>query len=142
VEAWFRAPVKSLKANANHNESIGDALSIEGARQSAPDLTTLKPEIDVQISGNRVEVDRNWQGNAAFLDLCEILVDRGDGKGFVLLARHHAGLCGHRAVSRRPHAVDLQGHLPRGRCANRPTRQLGGRWRKPPDKPTARTDAQ
>jgi len=86
VEAWFRAPVKSLKANANHNESIGDALSIEGARQSAPDLTTLKPEIEVEISGNRVEVDWGWQGNAAFLDLCEIQVDRGDGKGFVLLA--------------------------------------------------------
>ena len=27
-----------------------------------------------------------WQGKSAFLDLCEIEVDRGDGQGFKLLA--------------------------------------------------------
>ena len=27
-----------------------------------------------------------WQGNAAYLDICEIQVDRADGKGFVPLA--------------------------------------------------------
>lgn len=51
-----------------------------------PDLATLKPEISVVINGNRVDVGWGWNGNSAFLDLCEIQVDRNDGKGFVLLA--------------------------------------------------------
>jgi hypothetical protein len=86
VEARFRALAKAIKAHANYNQSIGEALGIEGAQQVAPDLTVLKPEIQVLISGNRVEVDWGWQGNSAFLDLCELQVDRGDGKGFALLA--------------------------------------------------------
>jgi hypothetical protein len=85
VEVRFRALVKLIKANPNYNESIGEALGIEGAQQTGPDLTTVQPEIDVVVSGGRVEVDWGWQGNSAFLDLCEIQVDRGDGKGFNLL---------------------------------------------------------
>jgi hypothetical protein len=65
--------------------SIGEALGIEGAQQTAPDLTTVQPQIDVTISGGSVEVDWGWQGNGAYLDNCEIQVDRGDGKGFNLL---------------------------------------------------------
>ena len=38
------------------------------------------------ISGNHVNVKWGWGGNSAYLDICEIRVDRGDGKGFVLLA--------------------------------------------------------
>jgi len=30
-------------------------------------------------------VDVGWGGNGAFLDICEIQVDRDDSKGFVLL---------------------------------------------------------
>jgi uncharacterized protein YaiE (UPF0345 family) len=86
VEARFRALVKQIKANANYNASIGQALGIEGAHQTPPDLTSLQPVIDVALSGNQVLVDWGWGGNAAFLDLCEIQVDRGDGKGFGLLA--------------------------------------------------------
>ena len=86
VEVRFRALVKLIKANASYNEAMGEALGIEGAQQAAPDLTTVQPVIDVSISGGRVEVDWGWQGNAAYLDLCEIQVDRGDGKGFVPLA--------------------------------------------------------
>ena len=44
--------------------------------KSAPgDLGIVQPDIDVTIGGN-----------SAFLDQCEIQVDRGDGKGWVLLA--------------------------------------------------------
>ena len=86
VEVRFRALVKQIKANAAYNEAIGEALGIEGTMQTGPDLMTVKPVIDVAISGNRVEVTWGWQGNRAFLDLCEIQVDRADGKGFVLLA--------------------------------------------------------
>jgi hypothetical protein len=86
IEVRFRALVKSIKANANYNVSIGDALGIEGAQQTPPDYITLQPVIQVDISGNRVEVDWGWQGYSAYLDQCELQVDRGDGKGFVLLA--------------------------------------------------------
>jgi hypothetical protein len=85
VEVRFRALVKQIKANANYNESIGEALGIEGAQQTAPDLTSVQPDIDVSISGGSVFVDWGWQGNGAFLDICEIQVDRGDGQGFKLL---------------------------------------------------------
>ena len=84
IELRFRALVKQLKAHAAYNEAIGEALGIEGTEQTGPDLATLRPVIDALISGNRVEVDWGWQGNRAFLDMCEIQVDRG--AGFVLLA--------------------------------------------------------
>jgi hypothetical protein len=86
IEVRFRALVKQIKASPNYNTAIGDALGIEGAQQTAPDLTTIQPQIEAEITGNRVEVDWGWQGNSAYLDQCELQVDRGDGKGFILLA--------------------------------------------------------
>ncbi len=46
---------------------------------------TVQPAIAATIMGNQVNVKWGWGGNSAFLDSCEIWVDRGDGKGFVLL---------------------------------------------------------
>ena len=86
IEARFRALVQLIKANPNYNESIGQALNIEGAQQTAPDLTAVQPQIDVVINGNQVLVKWSWGGNSAYLDMCELQVDRGDGKGFGLLA--------------------------------------------------------
>lgn len=86
VEARFRALVKQIKANSNYNSSIGEALGIEGAQQTGPDLTTLQPDISAAVNGNHVEIPWGWGGYAAFLDQCEIQVDRNDGKGRVLLA--------------------------------------------------------
>jgi hypothetical protein len=86
VEARFRALVKQIKANGNYNTSIGEALGIEGAQQTPPDYTTLQPRIGAILDGNRVDVDWGWGGYGAYLDLCELQVDRADGKGFVLLA--------------------------------------------------------
>ena len=85
VEFRFRALAKLIKASANYNTSIGEALGIEGAVQTGPDLMTVKPVITAQVSGSRVEIGWGWQGHAAFLDLCEIQVDRGDGHGYALL---------------------------------------------------------
>ena len=85
VEARYRALVQSIKANANYNAALGQALGIEGAQQTGPDLTTVQPVIDAVISGNHVNVKWGWGGNSAYLDICEIQVDRADGKGFVLL---------------------------------------------------------
>ncbi len=86
VEVRFRALVKQIKASANYNEAIGEALGIEGPEQSGPDFSTLRPVIDATISGNRVEVEWGWQGQRAFLDSCEIDVDRGTGT-WVMLAQ-------------------------------------------------------
>ena len=86
IEARFRALVQLIKANPNYNSAIGQALGIEGAEQTGPDLTTLQPVIDAIISGNHVNVKWGWGGNSAYLDMCELQVDRGDAKGFVLLA--------------------------------------------------------
>jgi hypothetical protein len=85
VEARFRALVQSIKTNAAYNEAMGDALGIEGSQQVGPDLTTLQPVINAVISGSHVNVKWGWGGNVNYLDMCEIQVDRGDGKGYVLL---------------------------------------------------------
>jgi len=42
IEARYRALVQSIKANANYNQAIGQALGIEGAQQTGPDLTTIQ----------------------------------------------------------------------------------------------------
>jgi|SRR5665213_713118 len=86
IEARFRALVQAIKTNANYNPAIGLALGIEGAEQTGPDLTTIQPVIVAVVSGNHVNVKWGWGGNGAYLDICEIQVDRGDGKGYVLLA--------------------------------------------------------
>jgi hypothetical protein len=86
IEARFRALVQIIKTSPNYNTAIGLALGIEGPQQTAPDLTTIQPVIDAMISGNHVSIKWGWGGNRAFLDICELQVDRGDGKGFGLLA--------------------------------------------------------
>lgn len=86
VEARFRAQVKQIKANPNYNPSIGEILGIEGAQQSGPDWATVQPSFDATIVGNHVALGWGWGGYAAFLDQCEMQVDRSDGKGRVPLA--------------------------------------------------------
>jgi hypothetical protein len=85
IEARFRALVQNIKNNANYNVGMGDALAIEGTQQTPPDLTTVQPVLTLLVNGNHLEVGWGWQGNVAYLDKLEIQVDRGDGKGYVLL---------------------------------------------------------
>lgn len=86
VEPRFRGLAQNNKKANAYNQSIGETLGIEGPDQTAPDLTALQPLITATTSGSRVEVGWGWQGNTAFLDMCELQVDRGDGKGFAVLA--------------------------------------------------------
>ena len=86
IEARFRALAQQIKANPNYNPAMGKALGIEGAEQAGPDLTTVQPEIGAAINGGRVDVSWGWNGCRSALDMCELQVDRGDGKGFVVLA--------------------------------------------------------
>lgn len=78
--------MKQIKGSAAYNEAIGAALGIEGASQTAPDLTTVQPNINATVSGSQVNLSWGWQGLAAFLDMIEIVVDRNDTKGEVFLA--------------------------------------------------------
>jgi len=86
IEARFRALVQLIKANPGYNEAIGQALGIEGSQQTPPDLTLVQPVIDAVLSGNHVTVKWGWGGYTAYLDICELQVNRNDGKGYVLLA--------------------------------------------------------
>ena len=86
VEARFRALVKKIKAHPNYTISLGDGLGIESPNHVAPDLATIQPVISLKYSGDRVHVVWGWGGHGVYLDMIEIQVDRGDGKGFVLLA--------------------------------------------------------
>jgi hypothetical protein len=72
---------------SNHTAGSSiQALGIEGTQQTGPELTVIQPVIDAVTSGNHVNVKWGWGGNGAYLDMCELQVERGDGKGFVLLA--------------------------------------------------------
>ncbi len=86
IEARFRALVGQIKASKNYNEAIGQALKIEGAEQTPPDYASLQPVLRVRVSGNAVRIEFGWQGYSAWLDLCELQVDRADGHGYVPLA--------------------------------------------------------
>src|SRR5215207_11087487 len=86
IEARFRALVNDIKAHPNYNESIGQALGIEGAIQTGPDLSMLQPILKVEGSGGMINIRWGWQGDSAFLDMIELQVDRGNGQGFVMLA--------------------------------------------------------
>jgi hypothetical protein len=47
---------------------------------------TVQPVLTATVNGGRVDIGWSWEGNAKFLDMCEIQVDRGDGKGWGPLA--------------------------------------------------------
>ena len=80
------ALIQTIKDSGKCTDSIATDLGIVGTVQSGPDLTAVQPVIDAVISGNQVNVKWGWGGNVAYLDMCELQVDRGDGKGFVPLA--------------------------------------------------------
>ena len=79
------AVVQLIKDSGKCSDTDAAALGIVGTAQPGPDLTTIQPVIDAYIQGAQVIVKWGWGGNSAWLDACEIWVDRGDGKGWVLL---------------------------------------------------------
>ena len=79
------AAVQDIKNGHKLTNAIAAELGIVGSADNGPDLTTVQPVISATASGSEVDIKWGWQGNRAWLDSCEIQVDRGDGKGFVLL---------------------------------------------------------
>ena len=83
--ARFLPLANAIKNHKNYTAAVGQIMGLEGADQTAPDLTTIQPAIDAKVTGGQVAVKWGWQGQSAFLDLLEIQVDRADTKGYVLL---------------------------------------------------------
>lgn len=85
LESRFRLLVRQVKASVNYTRSIGLELAIEAVDHAAPDLALVQPKLTATVIGDHVKLGWDWQGQRAFLDLCVIEVNRGDGKGFVPL---------------------------------------------------------
>jgi len=79
------ALVQNIKNDGKCSDKDQATLGIVGSEQPGPDYTALQPVFTVSIVGGQVVIKWNWGGYAAFLDACEIWVDRNDGKGSVLL---------------------------------------------------------
>jgi hypothetical protein len=79
------ALVQFIKDSGKCSDTNATNLGIVGSAQTGPDLTTVQPVISAAIMGNVVNLKWGWGGNSAYLDTCEIQVDRADGKGYVLL---------------------------------------------------------
>lgn len=78
--------VQTIKDGAGYTDAIGADLGIVGSSVSTPDLATVQPVITVTLNGVVIEIGWTWGGDSAFLDMCEIQVDRGTGQGWVLLS--------------------------------------------------------
>lgn len=70
-----------IKKHPNYTDAIGQDLGIIGAEQVI-DYNSLKPILILTLQAGHPNVGWLKQG----MDGLEILVDRGDGKGFVFLA--------------------------------------------------------
>ena len=82
----FRTLARRIKAHPNYNASIGEALGLEWAEQTAADLSTVQPRLNLKISGGVVVIGWGWGGQGDQLDMIRLEVDWGTGGGFVLLA--------------------------------------------------------
>jgi hypothetical protein len=71
-----------IKVAPGYTDSIGQALLLIGADQTI-DVTTVKPIFTATLDAGQVTLGWTKQG----LDGIEFWVDRGDGKGFVFLAK-------------------------------------------------------
>ncbi len=83
---WLFEEISRWKAAEGFTDNIGQSLAIIGSQQLAPDYVTIHPLLTAVASGGSVKIGWGWQGFGAFLDICEICVDRGDGQGFRMLA--------------------------------------------------------
>ena len=77
--------VQVIKNSGKSNAEIDNALRIVGSEATGPDLTSIQPKFTVEIVGNQVIIKWTWGGQSDYLDSILLEVDRGDGKGFVLL---------------------------------------------------------
>jgi len=77
--------VQTIKRSPGYDETIGNDLGIIGPEDGAPDFDTFGPVLKISRAPAGVTVGWGWQGKKAFLNQCEIQVDRGDGQGWRFL---------------------------------------------------------
>ncbi len=82
----YRFFANYLKALPGYTVAMGLALGIEGQHASASDVSTIKPDFTVTITGGHVFLDWKWHGLSKTVKMIEFHVDRHDGKGRVFLA--------------------------------------------------------
>jgi len=82
VERRFRALLRQVKAGVNYTLIIGYELGIEAVDHATPDLAAIHPVLTARVVGDHVNLGWDWQGHRAYLDLCELQVNRNDGRGF------------------------------------------------------------
>jgi hypothetical protein len=78
--------VQNIRNNTACTDTIASDLGLFGSEQGAPDWNTFGPVLKVTRAPAGITVGWGWQGKRAFLDMIEIEVDRGDGKGWRFLA--------------------------------------------------------
>ena len=71
--------IQDIKESDTYLEATGIDLGAIGPSKAPPDLASIQPVLKVRIVGNKIEIDWDWLGFSAFLDQCEIQVDRGAG---------------------------------------------------------------
>lgn len=81
----WRSFFVSLSTGSGNSALLVAKLKIEGTEQTGPDLALIQAILTLSIVGNAVLITWGRQGFSAFLDMLEIQVDRGDGKGWVFL---------------------------------------------------------
>ena len=79
------AQIKSVKNSGKCTDEIAADLHIVGDEQDGPDPATVQPDIKAVVVGGQVHITWGYGPYRAWLDACEIVVDRGDTKGFVPL---------------------------------------------------------
>jgi hypothetical protein len=77
--------VQTIRINPACTDVIANDLGLFGTAQGEPDWNVFGPVLKISRAPAGITVGWGWQGKRAFLDQCEIQVDRGDGKGFILL---------------------------------------------------------
>ena len=78
--------VQDIRNKPTCTDAIISDLGMVGSEELAPDWTVFGPVLKLTRAPAAVTVGWTWRGKAAFLDQCEIEVDRGDGQGWRLLA--------------------------------------------------------
>lgn len=74
--------VTRIKASLNYTDALGNDLGVIAPTQTI-DLATLKPELKVNLDGDRPHI----KCSKGYADAIDLYVDRKDGAGFVLIGR-------------------------------------------------------
>jgi len=78
--------VQFIKNSPGRTDAIESDLRTVGPAITPAPAGPLQPVIKALVNGLHVDIKWNWGGHAAEVDLLQIQVDRGDGKGWVDLA--------------------------------------------------------